>query len=166
MLFTWILACTPEGEKSDAPPINQDDTAFSCSGTPPVITSLVFENLGMYEFEGGDQPAFKVTASFTDADADLTTVSMHLWSDVVVDGTVDTNGEYEGGDPYLFTDRECMASSRSYGLAFGVTSSSWGFATEYEFAATVLDVNDEESEPAITSGWTPNSDGSDGTPSG
>ncbi|MDP2313932.1 MAG: hypothetical protein Q8P41_13580 [Pseudomonadota bacterium] len=165
----WPLAllgaCNPdEKDSSDAPPINQDeDSPVICDGTAPVITELSVGNYGeLFDFEGTLAPALLVAATATDDDGDLHRMNMTLWWDDVVDGTVDTSAAGTEAGYYAMDEEPCGMFEATYGLVFEVDGNRFDYATEYEFAAEVVDDAGLVSAQVIASGTAPNMDGSDG----
>ena len=162
-----LAACDGSDEDSSkAPPINQNDDSGDpvCEGTAPVITELVVENYGgLYPFETGDAAALQVSATGTDADADLHRMNLVLWWDDVVDGSVDTSGAGTEAGYYRFEDTEpCAGDEATLGLIFEVGDARFQNATPYEFAAVIWDDAGLVSEVAVADGVAPNADGTDG----
>lgn len=140
-----------------------DTDEETCEGTNPVLSELTVENFGMYEFEGEESPALKVTASGDDDDGDLHDMNLQIWWDDVVDGAVDTSSSGVEGGFYAMGDTDCGTFSANYNLLLEVDGDRFEYGVAYEFAAVIFDAAGLDSgEPVIASGVAPNADGTDG----
>lgn len=164
-LALFAAACIedPKHTGNDAPPINQDDTSVvTCEGAAPVLTELLIENNGIYDFEDGPAPSLKVAATGADDDGDLHRMNLVVWWDAVVDGTVDTSGEGTTSGIIAMDPDPCATPEATYALVFQVDGKRFDYATAYEFAGEIADDAGLVSEVVVASGVTPNMDGTDG----
>jgi hypothetical protein len=167
LLLPLVLsACAGKGEDtSTAPPLDTDTAADECTGHAPVVTEVTAVNGGMRTFEGTSLPSFLITVTATDEDLDLDRMTINLWWDTTVDGTVSIERTPDvTGSPIVIRDLPCGVSQGSSGLYLPMQSGgALEFATQYEVAGVAIDAHGTTSEAAgIGSGWTPNEDGSDG----
>ncbi len=164
MLLVWMfVGCPGEAVKSDdsAPPLNHpEDTApVICDGTDPVLADLTVAPYdGLYSFEGQDSPALTVSAAATDDDGDISELTLELWWDDVVDGSVDTSGDATS-TTYQFSQDPCEGFANNLGLIFEVDGNRFDYATPYEFAGVVTDEAGLVSAIVVASGVSPNEDG-------
>jgi hypothetical protein len=162
-LFLFAGACidTTKNPSTDAPPINQDDTGepLTCEGTAPVLSELVVENYGLYNFEDGPAPSLKVAATGMDDDGDLHRMDLLVWWDNVVDGTVDTSGEGTTSGIIAMDPDPCATPEATYALVFEVDGKRFDYSTAYEFAGEVYDNAGLVSAQVVASGVTPNESG-------
>ena len=151
--------CSGSGGKDSegtAPPINQDDTgAVSCEGTAPVINELLVAAGDPITTDGGTFPSIVVQAEIEDDDRDLHTVSMDLWYDTVVDGSVDQSGEAIAASPYQVDEDPCETGLTTYGLQIGVDGVNFEYDTAYEFLAVAYDAHQTASAAVVADGVTP-----------
>jgi hypothetical protein len=168
MLLLLCLACQPEVDQGDPPPIpkggDTGDSAVDCSGTAPVITSLTARADGLHEDEQGQTfPAMVFELVADDVDGDLSFVYYRMWWDDDLDGTVDSSGSA------LVQGQAAISSSRcdSFSVGLNLSISSQGnpaYNTWYDFAVALADEAEIWSEPAFCQGAMPNEDGSDPDP--
>jgi len=176
LLIAALTACADKDAGSGAPlpqtgdRDTADDTAGECGGVEPVIETLRVANGGLYDFssvidcaddEDCVYPSVEVTLDVTDVDGDLHQYIIDIWFDDVVDGSVDTSS---GGFQLLGSSRgdPCQVTAESFGNLLAVGTGPLPFNTEIEFAAQITDAEGLTSDIAVASGFTPNSDGSDG----
>ena len=179
MSLVWLwMACGPEkpGESDDAPPINGGHEPADCDVNPedaceeafscvePVIAELDVVNGGEAVFEGVPHYTVQIDAQGEDDDGDLHNMRMTVWSDELVDGTVDTTGEGTAGSFAQMRDVDCTTYMGGYSLGLAVSGTPYAFDTLYEFAAVVYDAYDTPSAPVIAAGYTPKESGADGGP--
>lgn len=163
----WIVVllavgCGQEEKPEDtdsAPPLVLDDTA-DCNLTAPVITDFVVGDGGIIDDpDQGKQQSVKFEVSIDDEDGDLDVLTLKVWYDEAVDGTVDTSGAPAVETaPYQVRDEPCNVYSADFSLRWGVTGSALDFATTYDFAAVALDSHGAASAPAFATGTTPEED--------
>lgn len=161
MILVLMLACSGGSGKDDssnAPPINQDDSAEKvCEGSYPKVTELTIEDAGSLTVDAGTFNSFAVSAQAEDDDGDLHVISMDLWWDEVVDGDVSTS-EPAGISSAAYRDpdwEDCEVFVTVFGLQIPVDGVRFLGNTTYEFAAVVHDTNGMLSSPAVASGTTP-----------
>ena len=164
------LGCSDKGgtDDSSAPPDLLIDTDgpgnTDCEGAVPVVEDIWCENSGVkphYE-TGEDTVTMQVWTSVSDTDGDLTSYSLQIFYDDEVDSAVDTdvtnfNPVYGSVD-----SDDCTASDAELGLTLYLTGDNPDFDTLYDWGVVVTDAAGLESEVAVTTCWTPTSDGSDG----
>lgn len=169
MLWTILLACTsPDDTGSDAPPVRTDDSAEVCEGNDPVITSFVLGNGGLVDFDGTDFPTIQLQVEATDEDGNLNQVVLEMWWEADGDGQVDTSASSDNEYPAtLSADGACglFEASGDGRLALNLqVGSAIEANTLYDFAVRIVDAAGEVSEPMVTTGVTPKTDGTDGDP--
>lgn len=165
LLAVFALACdtaaTDTGNGTLDPSNNGND---DCSGTAPTVTEFDVSEGDPVEGEGGEdpQPTVLLTVSFADDDGDAHVVSMDIWYDDTIDGTVDTSGKAKANvAPTAMQDsdgnpeEECAGKEGTLGLRLGVSGGSLEYDTEYDFAVVVYDNAKMASEPAFATGLTP-----------
>lgn len=152
-----LLACSSDDTGKDTAPGIGDNTGDDCSGAAPVIDAFTIEEGDVITNEDGqEQPSLNITVEFEDDDWDLNTVTMNVWFDDTVDGSVDTTGDAPiSTGEYQMEDGTCSVSGGSFTLAQGIVGDPLAYDTEYEFGAVIVDQHGLESDPAITSATTP-----------
>lgn len=144
-------------------PADTDGAGDDCGVQPPVLETLTVTNAGMMDPAEDDScgpvavPLVRITAHTTDEDGDLHYWTMHTWWDTVVDGTVDTSGE--SVQVSSTQGLPCRTFTADLTTILCLTGDP-PYATEVEWAATVSDDLDHDSEVVITTFTTPASDGS------
>lgn len=159
-----LAACAP---KEDPPDLALDTSEEMCGGTPPVIVNLVVENGGFEDHEGGSYATIAINATVQDnVDHDLDMAAINVWWETPPDGTVDSTREADvEGDFVLIDEAPCRVSEAIAHFSGAIRDGGRLLPdTEYEFAIVVEDHSHDRSAPVITSGWTPNMDGTDGGP--
>jgi hypothetical protein len=159
-MLALLLACSPEDdtgtEKDSAPPL---DTSIGtdCSGTSPEIHDVSTGTDTITAEDGTEQATITFTIEVEDDDADLAPVTIDLFWDATVDGTVDTvEGDAWPGEPYQDSSwEECAVQSLTITSAYGVTGSPLDGDTTYEFAVVVTDAAGLASEPYVLEATTP-----------
>jgi len=165
LLALSCLACSPDEEEKDGPPIygGSDTGEESCAGTPPTIIYMDIENGGFKDFEGAQWPTILLQVDARDDDGDLEFATLEMWWDAEVDGQVDTSSEPLTKKIFTTDALPCRQNDGSYGLYLQV-GTGLGYNTAYDFAARVGDASALRSEVEIESMVTPKEDGSDGDP--
>lgn len=162
-ILALAVACTPvEVDKDEGGTLGVDTGEAGCEGTPPDITGMTVGEGNVIEDENGNpQPSVRISVEFEDVDGDAHAISMDLWWDETVDGSVDTSGAANASLPStaLTNDGEPVDECEGFGgtlnVDMGVTGSDLQFSTQYDFAAVVIDANGYASAPGIASGTTP-----------
>ncbi len=139
-----------------------DTATGECSGTAPTITDLtVYEGDPTTDDEGNPIPALYFDTTFSDADGDAHIVTIVVWVDTVVDGTVDESASplSEAGPVQLTLDGvsipECEGEGGRVIFALGITGRGLSYDTEYEFAVAVADASGMVSSSVVVGATTP-----------
>ena len=148
-----------EEKAQEAPDITITPTE-SCGGAPPVITELSCENTGMqfYPDANADLPTFTVRALVTDEDADLTSYTMIIKFDDVIDNALDESAEELTISGSMGSDA-CSVDDGNIGASIYLQGGPPDYSTEYEWYVSVLDAAGERSETEMIVCTTPDADG-------
>jgi hypothetical protein len=154
-------------DSADPPDLVSDSGGSSngdCQGNPPVVDELWCVNTGIqphYE-TGEDTVTMRIWTAVSDVDGDLVSYAISIFYDDEVDNAVDTSvtnfNPVYGSVDYA----DCTATNAELGLTLYLTGSDPDYETLYDWGVVVTDAYGLESETAVTSCWTPISDGSDG----
>lgn len=143
-------------------PADTDGAGDNCGETPPVIETLTVTYGGMTDPDLDDScgavavPLVNITAHATDEDGDLHYWTMHTWWDTEVDEAVDTSGEA------ITVSSTQGLSCRTFEADLTTILCLSGeppYSTPVEWAASVSDDLDHDSNVVITTFTTPSSDG-------
>ncbi len=135
-----------------------------CHGTAPVIDAFtVDEGTPIADSGGGDtQSAVVLRIDFSDPDGDAQVVSVDLWRDEQINGSVNIAGPADttvadlalvGDDDELLV--ECAAVGGTVWVREGVTGEPLAFGMTYDFAVVLYDAAGLASEPAYATATTP-----------
>ena len=103
----------------------------------------------------------------TDEDGDLRWYILELFYDDELDGVVDESSTNIGALSGSMDGAECAVyTADTMGVTLYMEGGDPEFNTLYEWGMIIQDGNEDRSEMAITTCYTPNSDGTDGGPSG
>lgn len=160
-----LSGCTgkEEEDSSDPPDLHGEDTA-DCNANAPVLTSVTINNGGLQTFDDGEHPTVGIEMQVEDDDGDLDVLSMYVWFDAVVDGTVDVSGEAPlAVEAWLFDGvDECTKFTAGLTLKPEVSGGMFEYNARYEFAVVAKDHHQVASAPMVADGVTPQEDGSNG----
>lgn len=136
----------------------------NCSGAAPTIDDFTVSEGDPVTPEGSDtpQPTVLFTIEFSDDDGDAHVISLDMWYDTTIDGTVDvTEAAPQGFSDAALRDSEgntverCGGHGTTMKFAVGVTGHDFEYSTEYEFAVVLYDNSGMGSDVAIATGATP-----------
>ena len=156
-----------DGDTSEPPDLITDSGGgdpTACEGTAPVVDSIWCTNSGVqphYE-TGEDTVTMQVWTSVVDADGDLTSYALQIFYDEDIDDAVDTTIANFSPVVGSVSADDCEADAAELGLTLYLTGDDPDYDTLYDWGVGVTDAAGLESEVAVTSCWTPTSDGSDG----
>lgn len=161
----YVVACKGDDSGADdsAPPLTI--TELGCHETDPVISDLLLYNSGLQKRDGKKVPTITFSMDLSDDDGELSAYRIEASYDDKVDGKVVPDAFNTFVKTVENTGDDCMVTEQiaaEYTLA--VTGEYLEVDTEYEWGLSVYDASDGQSELAITSGYTPKVDGSDGGP--
>ncbi len=162
----FLFACDDSAKDSggDGTLGPSDSSNGDCSGTAPTIEDFDVTEGDPVTPEGSDtpQPTVLFTIGYEDEDGDAHVISLDMWWDSTVDGTVDMSGAAPQGfkdnalqDSDGNTVDACAGNGGTILFALGVTGSELDFSTEYEFAAILYDNAGMGSEVDYATGTTP-----------
>ena len=147
-------------EKKQEPPDITITTTESCGGAEPVISELSCENTGLqfYPDANADLPTFTVRAQVTDEDADLTSYTMIIKFDNVLDNALDENAE-ELTISGSMSSTACSVDEGNIGASIYLQGGPPDYDTTYEWYVSVLDAAGERSETDMIVCTTPDAEG-------
>lgn len=167
MRAAWLLplalvACTGKEETDDsneAPPLVLDDTG-DCNANAPVIDGVTVKDGGIIDDpDQGEQQSIQFDVAISDEDGDLDVLSLRIWYDDALDGTVDTSGDPAVESlPYAIRDEPCNVFGADFSLRWGVTGNPLDFGATYDFAVVAVDSHGVPSAPGFATGTTPTED--------
>jgi hypothetical protein len=159
LFVVFLVGCSGDSPKETGTPDTDSGTDAacgtvdsiggdaSCGNTPPVITGLIVENLGMAtgsECQGLSVPVVRIIAEFEDEDGDLHDYDFSLWWDDVVDGCVEPTGlpasDLSSSLSDTPCDMSCDVSEGGAGVRYCLDGEGIPFATEVELGAVIFDV--------------------------
>ena len=161
-LLVLMLVGACKGDDDGIIPADTNGAGDDCGDAAPVLESLTLSNAGMADPAVDDAcgadavPLLNITAHATDEDGDLHYWTMHTWWDADVDGTVDTSGE--SIQVSSTQGLACRTFEADLTTILCLTGSP-PYATEIEWAATVSDDVDHDSNLVIQTFTTPHADG-------
>jgi hypothetical protein len=136
---------------SPAPDTGGPDTE-DCGGTDPVMDEFALSQT-TYDFNGPNSadPAIQMSMSFHDDDGDLHDLTIEIFVDTVVDGSLDTSGGYDFYAAGTGIGADCTVDSLTgINLVLSV-GNQLDYSTEYEIGARVVDANGDISNLLIDS---------------
>ena len=160
-LLLLLAVCACKGDEGTLP-ADTDGAGDDCGVAPPVLETLTVTYEGMMDPAEDDScgavavPILHITAHTTDEDGDLHYWTMRTWWDTVVGDGVDTSGE--SVEVSSTQGLPCRTFTADLTTILCLTGDP-PYATEVEWAATVSDDLDHESEVVITTFTTPHADG-------
>jgi len=144
-----------------------DTDDLECGGTPPVVTSVQCEAAGLLEYEPGSSlPTLLFSIEVTDEDRDLENMSVELYFDDEVNGTVSTTESPYTPSIVTIDSTECVTPASGVNLTVFVSGVDPRFNTLYEWSIVVRDANDTAAEPFIIECITPFENGDAGNGEG
>lgn len=171
LLLLGAVACGGDKDSSGTEEVEYIDgggtTTEECGGTAPVITSVTCENGGLAEYEQGQElPTLLFRTDVTDADADLENMTVSLYFDDTIDGSVSTAESVYGDTIIPIDTTTCVNDAAGFVLTVFVNGVSPVFNTAYEWSVVVRDANDVAAEPFIVECITPYENGDTGNGEG
>ena len=152
---------TPDTDASTTPPTDTDPRP--CRGTAPQLGALSLYNAGLVPGEEGDEIGLGVEIEVADPDGDLSVVTVGLWIDSRVDGSVNTS--YHPIEmPDLVLGDDCLTASAVARVALPIGELDLEYDTHYEIAARIEDAHGTFSEVLVGDGFSPTASGADGGP--
>lgn len=142
-----------------------DCEVHDCQGhSLPQISTVTLTNAGMVEDpESGDtHPSVEVGISVTDGDGNLNTMVVDLWFEDDADGSVDDSRTPDVSSTVDMGTTACASPEATTAIRLDVVGRTLEVDTRYDVGARVTDAEGDVSDVAITQGYTPKSDGSDG----
>ena len=148
-------------------PGGTDTDELTCGGTPPVITSVQCEAAGLLEYEPGSSlPTLLFSVDVTDEDQDLENMTVELYFDDEVDGTVSTTDSPYSPSIVTIDSTECVTPESGVNLTVFVSGVDPRYNLNYEWSIVVRDANDIAAEPFILECITPQENGDAGNGEG
>ena len=160
MRISFLLFFLGCGKKEqEAPSLTITDTE-TCGGTAPVIEELSCENTGMqfYPDAGIDLPTFTIRAKISDEDADITSYTMLIEFDDVIDNSLDDHAQDLTITGTLGSNA-CSVSQGDIGASVYLQGGPPYHSTEYEWYVSIFDAAGERSQADMIVCTTPNESG-------
>ena len=156
-LLMWTACNDKEAVDTGEPELldNDTDEPTECSGTAPVIETIDCIESDPQNIEGTDYPTLTLRSTVTDEDGDLTSYSIMVYFDDVVDGVVDTSDAVYSPYTSSLQRDECAAPEAELGLRLAIPGVWPDYETEYEWGLVVSDAGGLASEMAIVTCATP-----------
>lgn len=139
----------------------------TCGGTAPVITDVQCSASGLKVYEGDTElPTLLMGIYFEDEDQDLSAVSVELYADETVDGTVSTSSPLFQPVQVTLDEEECVTPEQGVNLTVFINGVDVRYNRIYEWAVVVRDANDTASEPFLLECISPYENGQEGNGEG
>jgi hypothetical protein len=162
LLSAAAMACNgKDGDADDsAPPV--DIVPISCHKTDPVIDQVSVANTGLQKRNKVEVPTWTVSLHVTDEDGELSDYDIFVSFDDKLDGKVEPNSFNTFVKNVENAGDSCTVTEQTVDYVLAVNEEYLLYDTHYELGVVVVDNGDGESNMAVTDGFTPKKDGSDG----